>query len=186
MHAYLLIAQKTPDKETIQLLIPKVFHEIVAVSLTSIGEVRTFIKSFTFTPQKDTLYIVLGLGEAKTEAQNAFLKLLEEPPSTTITFLLVVPNVDLLISTILSRVTTIHWKETSGENTAGGTKSIENVYQALATVTDREEASALLQDLLETSITGAEKEQVVLSLEAIKKNGSVPLQVARVLATGLL
>ncbi len=50
-----------------------------------------------------TLCIVLAFTSATTEAQNALLKILEDPPATT-QFVLCVPSAGILLPTILSRV----------------------------------------------------------------------------------
>lgn len=105
--------------------------EIISFSLTSSGE-EIFVKSgisthpdlFPLLPQKSigieeirdlkrkvalkpavSSYKTFVIDEAQnltTEAQNALLKTLEEPPSYTI-ILLLTPNSDLLLSTVVSR-----------------------------------------------------------------------------------
>jgi hypothetical protein len=51
----------------------------------------------------DRQYIIVGFDTATVEAQNAFLKLLEEPPQTT-QFVLCVPTQRILLPTVVSRL----------------------------------------------------------------------------------
>jgi hypothetical protein len=63
---------------------------------------------------------VVAAREWPPEAQNAFLKLLEEPPSSA-TFMLVVPRVDVLLPTVRSRVLVASGHEHTPTNEASTT-----------------------------------------------------------------
>jgi len=54
---------------------------------------------------------IVSLGSITTEAQNALLKLLEEPPKTAL-YYIVIPREDMLIPTLRSRLS----KESEDEN----------------------------------------------------------------------
>lgn len=77
-----------------------------------IEEIRNIQKKIYLTPVKSkTKAIIIKNSETLTiEAQNAFLKILEEPPQSTL-IILIVSNKDLLLSTIISRCKIIEIKE---------------------------------------------------------------------------
>lgn len=178
MHAFLLISNSVPSGEEALNILNKDSEEVVFFNVKTIDEVRTLKKFFLFPPQKPTTIVLTELGDAKNEAQNSLLKLLEEPPSTFITFLIVCPSEALLLSTIFSRVSVIKNKEKSElpgkDETDQKTMSLYDIVK----INDRDEALSAL------STVGSEA-----SLEAIaslKKNGSVALHLANfMLATQL-
>jgi DNA polymerase III delta prime subunit len=70
----------------------------------SIGEVRQVISQAFQTPgSKDYRLLVIAANSIAPEAQQALLKILEEPPVTT-RFALVLPDASTLLPTIRSRV----------------------------------------------------------------------------------
>ncbi len=78
--------------------------EILSLPVLSIGAVRTLIATAYVRPfEKPTKTIVLEVGQIAPEAQQALLKLLEEPPATT-RFILVLPAFDNLLPTLRSRL----------------------------------------------------------------------------------
>jgi hypothetical protein len=78
--------------------------ETVSVPVLSIGAVRSLIETAYVRPfEKPTKTIVLAVGQIAPEAQQALLKLLEEPPATT-RFILVLPSFDSLFPTLRSRL----------------------------------------------------------------------------------
>ena len=78
--------------------------EMLSVPVLSIGAVRTLITTAYVRPfAKPTKTIVLEVGQIAQEAQQALLKLLEEPPATT-RFILVLPTFDNLLPTLRSRL----------------------------------------------------------------------------------
>jgi len=69
----------------------------------SIDQIRIIQKEIKyFNPQK-RVYVFFNFHYSSIEAQNAFLKILEEPP-TNVSFILVVENLYRLLPTIISRV----------------------------------------------------------------------------------
>ena len=78
--------------------------EIISAAVLSIGAVRALITTAYVRPfAKPTKTIVLEVGQIAPEAQQALLKLLEEPPATT-RFILVLPIFDNLLPTLRSRL----------------------------------------------------------------------------------
>ena len=81
-----------------------------------IPDIRVLQKKLFLKPIKSkTKAIVLeGYNGLTIEAQNALLKVLEEPPAHTIIYILI-PNKDLLLPTILSRCKIVELKDESFE-----------------------------------------------------------------------
>lgn len=76
----------------------------------SIGQMRTLIARVSMGSWNSP-YTIVAIEKAhtmNTEAQSAFLKLLEEPKGNTIFFLLA-PHADLLLATIRSRAQEVRW-----------------------------------------------------------------------------
>ncbi len=91
-HTYGLSPRANPD-----LIVRK-------YGLLSVEDVRALGSIAILTPiTGDTKALVLVVGRVYREAQNALLKLLEEPPSGTV-IVLVVPHIATLLPTVLSRV----------------------------------------------------------------------------------
>jgi len=82
------------------------------------------------------VYVLLGAHTMTVEAQNALLKLLEEPPDY-VRIILTVPNRRQLLQTVISRVTTLSLGELSNEH-------IDEEREALITATANKLALALL------------------------------------------
>jgi hypothetical protein len=78
--------------------------EFLTLPVLSIAAVRDLIATSFVRPfEKPTKTIVLEVGQIAPEAQQALLKLLEEPPVTT-RFILVLPTFDNLLPTLRSRL----------------------------------------------------------------------------------
>ncbi len=88
----------------VPLLRSKTELEFLSVPVLSIAIVRELIASAYVKPfEKPTKTIVLEVGQIAPEAQQALLKVLEEPPLTT-RFILVLPSFDSLLATLRSRL----------------------------------------------------------------------------------
>jgi hypothetical protein len=78
--------------------------ECVSLPILSIGVVRDLIARAYVRPfEKATKTIVLEVGQIAPAAQQAMLKILEEPPETT-RFIIVIPSFDNLLGTLRSRL----------------------------------------------------------------------------------
>ncbi len=77
--------------------------EYVTLEAFGIDDVRTLTeKAFVRPKEGKQLLLVVGLKTITVESQQALLKILEEPPSST-TFLFIVPKTLFLLPTLLSR-----------------------------------------------------------------------------------
>lgn len=77
----------------------------VSISINQIREIKQLIFQKPLT-QRFNIVIIYEAQKLTIEAQNALLKILEEPPQSTI-IILVAPDSSALLPTILSRVTII-------------------------------------------------------------------------------
>jgi len=77
-------------------------------SAISIDDVRALIKDIGLKPYegRKKFYVIDGASSMREEAQNAFLKTLEEPPSDSV-IILIAENLGRLFSTIVSRSQTV-------------------------------------------------------------------------------
>ena len=111
MHAFIIVSKNSDarDKEVIKVLSPFAVNpvditRIVPQNTIGIEELRLLKQRIALKPYKSKTKAII-IEEAQTltiEAQNAFLKTLEEPPDHTIIILLT-SNVDALLPTIVSR-----------------------------------------------------------------------------------
>jgi DNA polymerase III delta prime subunit len=104
-HAVLLLSDSfansgyTPTSET-----ESAEFEVLQFVSLSIGDVRKIIQSAFITPlAADVKIVVIEAKSIAREAQHALLKVFEEPPQST-KFILVLPGIEGLLPTVLSRV----------------------------------------------------------------------------------
>jgi DNA polymerase III subunit gamma/tau len=103
-------------------------HELDAASNNSVEDIRGLIEQVRFAPQGDSKYKVYIIDEVhmlSTNAFNAFLKTLEEPPSYAI-FILATTEKHKIIPTILSRCQIFDFKRITTTDTIGHLKEICN------------------------------------------------------------
>ncbi|MFZ2252793.1 MAG: hypothetical protein WAW13_01305 [Minisyncoccia bacterium] len=125
----------------------------------SIAEVRTLIHEASMRPSERAYRVfIISCGSILGEAQNALLKLFEEPNAHTV-FYFIIPRVDILLPTLLSRFQILGIEERGVVN--GDTTDFFN-----ATYTDRltliakkieAEDSAWIQTLVESLAAYAHK-----------------------------
>lgn len=166
MHAYLLVSNSTDDqeKETARLLAPFSIHplDITRISIKhaiGIDTVREIKRAVMLKPFKGkTKAVVIEDAHTLTsQAQNALLKTLEEPPDNTI-ILLLTTNADLLLPTILSRCQVIQLPTNNKQLT---TDELSTLNSALSTLLEHEIGEKLI--LAET--IGKDRETATAWLE---------------------
>lgn len=103
MHAYLFIGnnKENIDKQ-ISTFFPNILGQISNQTITKIEDVRNLRKHLKLTQSALTYIKIEDIDSSTIEAQNAFLKNLEEPPSNII-FILTAHSETTLLPTILSR-----------------------------------------------------------------------------------
>jgi DNA polymerase-3 subunit delta' len=113
----------------------KVAPETVTVSVSKVEEIRS-LEKLIHTGQSVILEDAQNL---TTEAQNAFLKTLEEPPEN-VSIILLAQNEDQLLETVVSRCFLVNLSPSNPSNPSN--------FEALKTTTDRHEALKIIDDLL--------------------------------------
>lgn len=93
-------------------------HELDAASNNSVDDIRSLVDQVRFAPQagKYKVYIVDEVHMLTTQAFNAFLKTLEEPPPFAI-FILATTEKHKIIPTILSRCQIFDFKRITNQDT---------------------------------------------------------------------
>jgi len=124
-----------------------------------IENVRNFQKKIILKPIKSKAKAVIldGSNGLTIEAQNALLKLLEEPPANTIIYI-TISNKDLLLPTIISRCKIVNLKDKEAELSKEEISKYLNILISLSSsgVGDR---LKLAQDIAKN------KDEVILTLE---------------------
>ncbi len=104
-HHAVLLFSALPAKEAMLLYGDTTSYEVVVLEEGSIGiqEVRQLIHEALLKPSRGTHRLLVVRASGVTiEAQQALLKILEEPPLTTLFYCVIAPGVSLL-PTLLSR-----------------------------------------------------------------------------------
>jgi hypothetical protein len=112
----------------------------------SIDQIRSLQQEVKYFNPKKRIYVFYEFEHSSLESQNAFLKLLEEPPSN-VYFILVCQNLYRLLPTVISRAKVIDLKNKTEEKE---NEKIEKVIEKIkkgelffVDVTDRNEAKEL-------------------------------------------
>jgi DNA polymerase III delta prime subunit len=153
MHAYFVITNSALTDSEAKNLVPDT-KQVLRSKIEKIADARALIKETNVSLAKDTLYILEDFDKASTEAQNSFLKRLEEPQEN-ISFLLTAKNESNILPTIISRCQKLHLKENSKKDETNYKeikKFIESdtsgrIY-AISKITKREDAVVFLENLI--------------------------------------
>jgi len=146
------------EKKDIEEFLKKNFSkEDIIVSLSpekneySINQIRSLQQEVKYFNPKKRIYVFYEFERSSLESQNAFLKLLEEPPSN-VYFILVCQNLYRLLPTVVSRAKVIDLKNKAEEKE---NEKIEKVIEKIkkgelffVDVTDRNEAKELILFLI--------------------------------------
>lgn len=197
MHAFLLHSQRKQFiEEKTKELLDSLQSIKLSYELKTIDQVREITKFTQLTAkQKSTIYIE-NIDQASVDAQNAFLKTLEEPQEN-ISFILTCSNSEHVVPTILSRVHIIEdetTEETSEELVIRAQRFFESSSGEQLAVTSkikkREEAIDFIKSILlgghQLLISGTDVAQKLETaqgtFEALQKNGNVQIQLTRFVA----
>lgn len=117
MHAFLIVGNN-PEKEIASRIAEWKISvwDIVRASGTGISDIRDFRRELSMTPLgKKRVGIIEHIELLTTEAQNALLKTLEEPPPATY-IIGTTNNPEALLPTILSRMHVVRLSDTAETN----------------------------------------------------------------------
>ncbi len=119
-----------------------------------IGQIRDLLSIITAKPHEAKIRMVL-ISDAQTmngEAANALLKRLEEPPERTF-FVLCAPDLNRLLSTVISRCCHIHFKPVSTETIADTLVENQKISRELAMIAARASCGNLQKAMMFLNIT---------------------------------
>jgi len=107
-------------------------HEISPMPSIGIEEIRSLSKIFSLKPygSKNRLVVIFNMEKATVEAQNALLKILEEPPADTY-LLLTCESKEILLPTIPSRCLII--TQTGGGSDSANMEKTEKLLREILT-----------------------------------------------------
>ena len=153
MSAPILIISPVPDVSGLPKSVQKTGVDVHHLFTDSLGikEVRQLIEDSLRKPlELESQHFVIGAKTLTVEAQNALLKLLEEPPTTAI-FYLMIPHESLLIPTLRSRFVSIF--AVTGENEDDLAKSFLDLSYAKRINFVQEKVKAKEYDQLEKLVS---------------------------------
>lgn len=192
MHAYLVVGQSGSliDKK-IEDLSQKHSAKLIEFPLAKIIDVKELARFTNLKLVEATAILLRNFDMAGEEAQNAFLKSLEEPQES-LTYILTAYNTDNILPTIMSRCELIELKITNqelSEEKRSKTKefvdaSIGKKFGITAKITKRDEAVQFINDLIlgghELFLRNPQMlnfmEVASKTLENLNANGNVQLQ----------
>ena len=139
-----------------------------------IDEIRDLISKIHLTPQgKRRVVLIQNLDRMPTEAQNAFLKTLEEPPENTM-FILTSSEPKKVLPTIVSRVRSLEFSIIGDDELKGALKSrfpeIANLDEVIQMAQGR---AGLAVELLEHPVKMSEYREFFYRLEGFLKNNNL-------------
>jgi DNA polymerase III gamma/tau subunit len=175
-------AQKICDENKVS----RFDREIIATEKTAgIGDIRKLQEKLFLKPiEGETKAVILEAFFGMTpDSQNAFLKVLEEPPADTVIMILTL-SLDFILPTVLSRCSLINLdrvKELSAEEIAGSLKLLSELKNGSAgkalkiaqdNSKDREVSLAFLEGLIISLHTQLESENLRI-LKALQKTYTI-------------
>jgi len=196
MHAYLLVGQGITNFQLpISNLAKKLNAKIMEFPLAKIADTRELRKITKLSFNSPTAILINNIDLATEEAVNAFLKSLEEPQEN-ISYILTANSLAAVLPTIVSRCQVI--KIANSEKRIAYSGNAEKFLELttgeklalIDKIKDRGEAQVFVQNLIEVSHfnllnsvknrskTAMDLEILIKTLNNLKLNGNVGLQLA--------
>jgi len=196
MHAYLIAGEDSTEiRHQIKNLAKS--KTLMPFILQKIADVRELSQFTKLTVRSETVVIIKDVERTTIEAQNAFLKILEEPQKN-LQFVLVANNLKNILPTILSRVQIIKVGETAATKKQQekadyfwSSKKSEKL-ELIKKIKARDEAQRFLESIIKGArgkLAGNPEltrplETAIYALDAINKNGNVKLQLTNFVVNG--
>ena len=190
MHAFIFTAT---DTDLLNIRISDLVEEQKAsrldFELEKISDIKTLRSIVKLKLSKKTAIVIKNIDSATLEAQNSFLKNLEEPQEKLI-YILTANNLNQVIPTIISRCQIIKLISNKTSFQSDGEANFSNLsideqLIFISKIKDRSEAVNFTQDLMMAERTLGHFDNVEQCLETYKKlqaNGNVPLQLLNLVA----
>lgn len=144
MHAYLLITKKPVGEAEVRKLAPDI-ELIIPFSVEKIADTKELIRQTSISYSKKTAFLLNDFDQASVEAQNAFLKSLEEAQENVV-YILSAEREEGVLPTIISRCRVIRTKSSYAKASDGQGSEIN--FETISKITKREEAIEYLENLL--------------------------------------
>ncbi|MFC1625475.1 hypothetical protein ACFL1Q_00330 [Patescibacteria group bacterium] len=188
MHAFLIVGpSETSKQEEVKQLIIKLKATRFDFPLAKIADVRSLNQFSRLGIDKPTVVVCDGLSQATEEAQNAFLKNLEEPQDN-LYYMLVADSFNNILPTIISRCQIIKVKkqktQTDNQQVVNFCKlSVGKKLAYINTIKEREKAKEFVESLItflhkDVAKNGYNLEVSLLTFKRLKANGNVNFQLA--------
>ena len=184
MHAFLIIGNESTKLAT------KHKAKMLTFTLQKIDDVRDLRKLVKLSFSEKTAILIENIDTATVEAQNSFLKNLEEPQKNLI-YILTVKNLHNVLPTIQSRceiIKDVHQPSIAKNKNAKRffTKNIDEKFEIINKIKDRGAAIDFVESLI---FFEREKEvfknmkNYLNTLKKLKANGNISLQMANMLVS---
>ena len=152
MHAYAYIGSTNDSLKSAENFAQEHKADFFSVEVSKISEIRKIISDTNLKFSSPTVFVFTHFDKATEQAQNAFLKRLEEPQEN-LTFILLAENENAMLPTILSRVTTRYISKASTTVSANLDTSFFSLKESeklttVAEIKKREDALLFIKDLV--------------------------------------
>ena len=191
MQSYLVIGRGEGVQKKVDELVKKLDCQPMPFPLAKIADVRELSKFSRLALSEKTAVVIENFGFATEEAQNAFLKALEEPQKN-LYYILATQNLENVLPTVLSRCQIIEIsnsqfpvsKEISEQTETFIKSTVGEKFKITSRITKRDEALEFVEEL----ILGGSKNlvedpqyadflsQAIKTLANLKANGNIQLQ----------
>lgn len=166
MHAYLLITDNEElAREKVDEIIPDA-RRVIPFLIAKVGDSRELIRMTSTSIPEKTVYLLADFDKASIEAQNAFLKRLEEAQKN-LYFALTAKSEEAVLPTIVSRCQVIRarpsYVKSEDATISSGGQENKIDFETIAKITKREEALEYLAGVIEK-----EREKLAENKESLK------------------
>lgn len=145
MHAYLLITREGISEAKVREIVPDV-KVIIPFALEKITDTKELIRQTGISFPSKTAFLLNNFDKASIEAQNAFLKSLEEAQENVV-YVLSAGREEKVLPTIASRCQIVRAKEPESRRVKVNT-SMKIDFETISKITKREEAVEYLEGLI--------------------------------------
>jgi DNA polymerase III delta prime subunit len=175
VHAYLLITNGGGTRQKAQEIVPEA-RRIIPYTLATIADTKELIRQTSISFPEKTIYLLENIDHASIEAQNAFLKSLEEAQEN-LTFILTTKSEEAVLPTIVSRCQVIRPRKMPSASRGG----VKVDFETISKISKREEAVDYLENLINALEPELPKKSAIVkaadkALTRIKANANPTLQ----------